>query len=157
MVCRNYDVKITNVLGYGFQVCHKEFFIKKFFQDVQNRLLALLPDITTSVILTLWPSYLMQHFFEPSIRQSPTFQNVLITLWSSKISRREASFEIKIMTIYFLILPLWSRKTMYFLWCGLLTSYQIFVVSTFFKKKLNIVEARSMSFQQKYAKKTQIT
>jgi len=64
----------------------------------------------------------MQHFFEPSIRQSSTFQNVLITRWSSKISRREASFEIKIMTIYFLILPLWSRKTMYFLWCGLLTS-----------------------------------
>ena len=140
-----------------FQVCHNDFIIKKFFQDVQNRFLALLPDITTSVILILWNSYLMQHFFEPSIRQSPTFQNVLITLWSSKISRREASFEIKIMTIYFLILPLWSQKITCFLWCKLLTSYQIFVISTFLKKKLNIVEARSMSFQQKKTKKTQIT
>ena len=32
---------------------HNEFIIKIFFQEVQNRLLALLPDITTSVILTL--------------------------------------------------------------------------------------------------------
>ena len=46
----------------NFQVyveCHirhiqeNEFIIKIFFQEVQNRLLALLPDITTSVILTL--------------------------------------------------------------------------------------------------------
>ena len=147
--------KMKVVVGQ-FQVCHNEFFIKKFFQDVQNRLLALLPDITTSVILTLWPSYLMQHFFEPSIRQSPTFQNVLITLWSSKISRHEASFDIFTMTTNFQICSLWSQKNTCHLEYTLSTSYQIFVVSIFEKKKLYIVEARSMSFADKNAKKTQI-
>ena len=136
-----------------FQGCHNEFIIENFEKFFLRRARVY---VLTSVILILWRSYLTQHFFESTTTQSSTCLYKLVTLWSSKISRHEASFDIFTMTTNFQICSLWSQKNTCHLEYTLSTSYQIFVVSIFEKKKLYIVEARSMSFADKNAKKTQI-